>query len=92
MSLSDLLLAAAILAVLVGITAEIGIVSFLQRRGFKTPFLFQGYFMFRNLKKYREETAKESGRPGPLYVIYISSFLCALILAAAGLLLKRLPN
>jgi hypothetical protein len=91
MSFADIFLLAAVLSVFAGIAAEIGIVSFLQQRGLKTPFLFQGYFLFRNMKKYREETTKESGRPGPLYVIFIFSFLCALILATAGLILKRLP-
>ena len=83
-----LLVVAALCALCGGITAAM-IASALQQPGVKVNwFLLRMLIATRYLGQYRDLTRQETGRPGPLYYVFIAAMNSALVLAAAGLLLR----
>ena len=56
----------------------------MERLGTKTPFLFIGVLVFRNLRRYREVTRKETGRTGLLFYSYVVPINLAWIFALAA--------
>jgi hypothetical protein len=72
------------------VVTAIRITAFLEKRGLKTPFPFWGFYIFRNLGRYRETTIKETGKPGPLYYQYVIPINIALLLGLIALAIKLL--
>ena len=56
----------------------------MERYGTKTPFLFIGVLVFRNLHRYKEVTRKETGRTGLLFYSYVVPINLAWIFALAA--------
>jgi hypothetical protein len=77
-----------IAALVCGVWAIVSILlvtRFLDVRGVPTPFPLIGLFAFRNLRRYREITRRETGKTGPLFASYIISINAALILVVIAL-------
>jgi hypothetical protein len=88
---SDVLLVVAILCALCGGITSGMIASALQQRGVKVNwFLLRVLIATRYLGQYRDLTRQETGRPGPLYYVFVAAMLSTLVLAAAGLLLRAM--
>jgi hypothetical protein len=86
---SDVLLVAAALCALCGGIVSAMIAGELQKRGIKVNwFLLRVLIAARYLGQYRDLTCQETGRPGPLYRVFIVSMNPALVMAIAGLLLR----
>lgn len=78
----------ALTCVVWAVVTIIRITAFLDKRGVKTPVPFWGFFIFRNLGRYKEATIKENGRVGSLYYQYIIPINAALLLALAALFVR----
>lgn len=88
-AVSDALLVVAALCALCGGIVSAVIAGELQKRGIKVNwFLLRLFIATRYLGQYRDLTRQETGRPGPLYYVFITAMNSALALAAAGLLLR----
>jgi hypothetical protein len=61
----------------------------LDRRGYKTSMLLARIFTFRYLTDYKEATQKETGKPGPLYGLWILTINLALVFAIAAALYPK---
>jgi hypothetical protein len=88
MTLSTLLLVLAVGCACWSVVAAIAITGYLDRRGMPTPFPFIRFYLLRNLKRYRELTERETGRPGPLYRLYLGPILAAFVFAVTGIVLR----
>ena len=73
----------------VNVVSLILIMAALDRRGQKTNMFLARIFTFRYLTAYKEATRKETGKPGPLYVLWNLSIILALIFAVAAVLLPK---
>lgn len=71
---------AAVCAVLAVVSAVL-VAKAMERHGLKTPFLFIGVLVFRNLHRYKEVTRKETGRTGLLFYSYVVPINLAWIFA-----------
>ena len=69
-----------ILCVIWAVVSVVMITAMLDRKGLKTPFPLMGFFIFRNLARYREITVKENGKTGPLFLSFIIAINLALLL------------
>ena len=87
-ALSTLFFALALIGVACGIVTSIMIASFLSKRGVRINYLFIRLFIFRYVRQYREITIEETGKPGPLFYWFITSWNLALIFAIIGIVLE----
>jgi hypothetical protein len=71
-----------------GTIAGIMIMVFLDKRGIKTPFVLMRIYFFRNARRFREITIKETGKPGELYYHCTMAFAAALLLGLFALAVK----
>jgi len=78
----------ALISVACGIAASVMIASFLSRRGIKINYLFIRLFIFRYVRQYRRMTMEETGKPGPLFYWFITSWNLALVFAIVGIILE----
>ena len=69
-----------ILCVIWAVVSIVMITAMLDRKGLKTPFPLMGFFIFRNLARYREITVKENGKTDPLFLSFIIAINLALLL------------
>ena len=86
--MSTVFLILALIGVACGVAASIMIASFLSKRGVKINYLFIRLFVFRYVRQYREMTMEETGKPGPLFYWFITSWNVALVFAIVGATLK----
>ena len=61
----------AILCVACAVVSAILITRNLDHRGVKTPFLLLRWKVLGNIRRYRQLTVEECGRPGMLYYLYL---------------------
>ena len=71
----------ALICVASGITAAMMIASFLSKRGVKINYLLFRLLIFGYVRQYREVTMEESGKPGPLFYMFVTSWVLALVFA-----------
>jgi uncharacterized oligopeptide transporter (OPT) family protein len=71
----------ALICVACGIAAAMMIASFLSKRGVKINYLFIRLFIFGYVRQYRQVTIEESGKPGPLFYMFVTSWVLALVFA-----------
>jgi hypothetical protein len=88
MSAGDIFVTLGVICAACGATAAILITASLDRRGLPTPFPLIGFYALRNVARYRKLTAEESGRPGPLFTVYVGSMAAALVLVVLGMILR----
>jgi hypothetical protein len=88
MSIVNILFTLAVVAALWGTVAAVMITKYLEKKGVKTPFVLFRLFLFRNIRRYKEITIQETGKPGPLYNHYIIPFNAALLLVLAALAVR----
>lgn len=79
---------AAICCALWATAAAVRIASFLDKRGIPTPFFLFRLYLFRNIRRYKEMTVQETGKPGPLYSQFVVPVNAALFLALAALAVR----
>ena len=78
----------ALACVIWSVVTIIRITAFLDKRGIKTPVPFWGFYLFRNMGRYKETTIKETGKVGSLYYQYVIPINAALLLALAALFVR----
>ena len=78
----------AIICVLWGVASSVLIISFLSKRGIKINYLLLRIYIYKYVNQYRKITIEETGKVGPLFYSFITSFILALIFAIAGIVLK----
>jgi hypothetical protein len=83
-AMSTVFLVLALIGVACGVAASIMIASFLSKRGIKINYLFIRLFIFGYVQQYRQTTMQESGKPGPLFYLFVISWGLALVFAVAG--------
>jgi len=86
MNLRDILMGAAVAAVLASVVSLILVMAALDRRGMRTNMLEARIRPWKYLKAYKEATHKETGKPGRLYGLSILTINLALLLALAAIL------
>jgi len=69
--MSTLFLILALMSVAWGIVTSIMITSFLSKRGIKINYLFFRVLIFGYIRQYRKITLEETGKPGPLFYLFI---------------------
>ena len=79
--MSTLFIVLALICVACGIAASMMIASFLSKRGVKINYLFIRLFIFGYVRQYRQVTMEESGKPGPLFYMFVTSWILALVFA-----------
>ena len=87
--MSTLLLTVAALCTVWGAVSLILLTRGLDKRGMRTPLLFVGLWLPRNLGRYRDLTRRETGKVGPLYYSFLISINAAWILALLAALVAR---
>ena len=87
-AMSTLFFILALISVSWGIAVSFMIASFLSKHGFKINYLFIRLFIFRYVRQYRKITMEETGKPGPLFYWFITSWNLALVFAIVGIILK----
>jgi hypothetical protein len=90
MTMSTPFLILAILSALWGVVSSIVIASFLSKRGIKINYVFFRVLMLKYIHQYRKITVQDSGRPGPWFYSFVVSMNLALVLAIAGLVVRRI--
>ncbi|HPL14472.1 MAG TPA: hypothetical protein PK207_09730 [Candidatus Aminicenantes bacterium] len=78
-----------LIAALANVAALIMIMAALDRRGRKTNMFMARLFTGRYLSAYKETTKKETGKPGPLYSLWIVAIILALVFAVIAVLLPQ---
>jgi hypothetical protein len=86
MSVRNFLLGLALLAILSNVVILILIMAALDRLGHKTNMLLARIYTFKYLSAYKEATRKETGKPGPLYGLWVFTIILAASAAFAGIL------
>jgi len=87
-AMSILFFILALISVAWGIVTSIMIASFLSKRGVRINYLFIRLFIFRYVRQYRKITMEETGKPGPLFYWFITSWNVALVFAIVGIVLE----
>jgi len=87
-AISILFFILALIGVAWGIATSIMITSFLSERGIKINYLLFRLFIFRYVRQYRKITMEETGKPGPLFYWFITSWNVALVFAIIGIILE----
>jgi hypothetical protein len=88
-AMSTLFFVLALIGVAWGIAVSIMIASFLSKRGIKINFLLFRLFIFKWVGQYRKMTIEETGKPGPLFYWFITSWNLALVFAIVGAILRN---
>ena len=86
--MSTLFFILALIGVACGIVASAMIASFLSRRGIKINYLFFRVLIFGYIRQYRKITLEETGKPGPLFYLFIIAWNLALLFAIVGVILE----
>ena len=86
--MSNLFLMLALVSVILGVFAQIMIVSFLSKRGIKINYLLLKVLIVRYVQQYKRITTEENGKPGPWFYSFITSMSLTLLFAVVGLILK----
>jgi len=86
MSLTTILIAIGLLAVMWYVTTTILIYDALRKRNIKVSFLFLRFLILKYASQYKEITLKETGKVGPLFYHWIISINIALVSAILILL------
>jgi len=86
MSMREIFLGIAVLAIFTNVVTLILIMAALNRRGYKTNILLARIYTFKYLSAYREATRKETGQPGRLYSLWVFTIILAAAAAVAGFL------
>jgi len=86
--MSTLFFILALISIACGIAASVMIASFLSKRGVRINYLFIRLFIFRYVRQYRKITMEETGKPGPLFYWFITSWNLALVFAIVGIVLE----
>lgn len=81
MSASYFFLFLAAVSAVWAVVSAVLVAKAMDRHGLRTPFLFIGVLVFRNLHRYKEATRKETGRTGPLFYSYVIPINLAWIFA-----------
>jgi len=79
--MSTVFIVLALIAVACGITAAMMIASFLSKRGVKINYLLLRLLIFGYVRQYRQVTMEESGKPGALFYMFVTSWILALVFA-----------
>jgi uncharacterized oligopeptide transporter (OPT) family protein len=79
--MSTLFIVLALVGVACGIAAAMMITSFLSKRGVKINYLLLRLLIFGYVRQYRQVTMEESGKPGPLFYLFVTSWVLALVFA-----------
>ena len=87
-AISILFFILALIGVAWGIATSIMITSFLSKRGIKINYLLFRLFIFKWVGQYRKITIEETGKPGPLFYWFITSWNVALVFAIIGIILE----
>jgi hypothetical protein len=87
-AMSTLFFILALIGIGCGIAASAMIASFLSKRGVRINYLFIRLFVFRYVRQYRKITMVETGKPGPLFYWFITSWNLALLFAIVGIILE----
>ena len=88
--MSTAFLVVAILSVLVGVAAAVGMARELWKHGVKVNPLLARLYFFHYLAEYRRITLAETGRVGPLRGTYVAAMIVALVCAVIGLALRAM--
>jgi hypothetical protein len=78
----------ALISVACGIATSIMIASFLSKHSVRINYLLIRLFIFRYVRQYRKITIEETGKPGPLFYWFITSWNVALVFAIIGIVLE----
>lgn len=84
MIVSNLFLVLAAVCAVWSVVAAAMVAKSVERHGLKTPPLFIGTLVFRNLSKYKEVTRKREGRTGLLFYSYVVPINLAWIFVLAA--------
>ena len=71
-----------------GIANSVMITSFLSKRGIRINYLLLRLFIFKYVSQYRKITLEETGKPGPLFYLFVTAWNLALLFAIIGIILK----
>jgi hypothetical protein len=85
--MSTVFIVLALIGVACGIAASMMIASFLAKRGVRINYLFIRLFVFGYVRQYRQVTMDETGKPGPLFYMFVTSWLLALVFAVVAAIL-----
>jgi hypothetical protein len=85
----NIFLGLALVAALANVAILIMIMAALQRQGYKTNMLLARIYFYKYLSAYKELTRKETGKPGPLYGLWILTINLTLVFALAGILMHQ---
>ena len=88
MTLSNALIAIALVSVAWGIVSTIMIANALQKRGVKVKWILLRVLIIKYVGQYREITRTETGRTGPWFYSFAFAMNLALVTAIAGLVLR----
>jgi len=88
MNTQNVFLGLAALAVLFNIVIWILIMAALDRRGYKTNVLLARLLIFKYLSSYKEATRRETGKPGPLFYLWIVSINIAAVAFLAAVVTR----
>jgi hypothetical protein len=86
-AMSTVFIVLALICVACGVAAAMMIASYLSKRGVKINYVFIRLFIFGYVRQYRQVTMEESGKPGPLFYMFVTSWVLALVLAVTGALI-----
>jgi uncharacterized oligopeptide transporter (OPT) family protein len=86
-AISTIFFILALISVVCGIAASIMIASFLSKRGIKINYLFFRVLIFGYIRQYRKITMEETGKPGPLFYSFITTWNLALLFVIIGIIL-----
>lgn len=84
MLVSNLFIALAAVCAVWSVVAAILLARAMEQYGTRTPFLFVGVLVFRNLHRYQEVTRRETGKTGPLFYSYVVPINLAWLFALAA--------
>ncbi len=90
MSMANLLVAVAALAVVWGIASGVLIFQALRRKGETTSFLWIRLFLPAYVHKYSVTTRAETGRTGPLFYHFVIAFNVALVAVILAVVVTQL--
>ena len=82
--MSTVFIVLALIGVACGIAASMMIASFLSKRGVRINYLFIRLFIFGYVGRYRQITMEETGKPGALFYLFVTSWNFALVFAVIG--------
>ena len=88
MTISNILLAIAVISALWSVASTVAIAQAVQNRGLKVNWIFLKVMIFKYLGQYRDITRKETGRTGLWFYSFVISANLALVTAVVGLVLK----